>query len=274
MQDKKYDFENDSSLLKPIKLLYVHQSQYSNDWNSLVHAHGFVEIFYITSGCGEFTIENQKYYVEKDNIIMVNHNTKHGEVSFEDSPLEYIVMGVDGISLSFADSLYHNEIIKDLYLTKKVRKYFDLLIEELEENTKNKEKVCTNIANAILAKLTLNSKNIEINRHKSMVSPEIMRVKNYIDDNFKDDIDLDKLATIAHINKFYLVHSFKKAFTLTPIQYLNKKKLEHCKDLIINTDYSILQISELCNFSSQSYFSQSFKKEYGMSPNQMKKKQA
>ena len=73
------------------------------------------------------------------------------------------------------------------------------------------------------------------------------------------------------MNKFYLVHAFKQYKGISPISYLIKLRIKHAKDLLITTNNSIAQISESCGFSSQSYFSQVFRKETGMTPNEFRK---
>ena len=48
------------------------------------------------------------------------------------------------------------------------------------------------------------------------------------------------------------------------MNYLNRKRIEVCKELLENTDYGISDIAHLTGFSSQSYLSQSFRKSCGM----------
>lgn len=89
-------------------------------------------------------------------------------------------------------------------------------------------------------------------------------VKRYIDANYSEDICLDSLAGLAHLNKYYLIHAFTESYGISPINYLNEKRIQNCKELLASTDYSIAEIARLSGFSSQSYFSQSFRKSCGM----------
>lgn len=61
---------------------------------------------------------------------------------------------------------------------------------------------------------------------------------------------LDTLAEVAHINKYYLAHTFQKAYGISPITYLNRRRIEESKHMLGNTSYSLAQISELMGFSS------------------------
>ena len=86
------------------------------------------------------------------------------------------------------------------------------------------------------------------------------------------------LAAITHINKFYLAHSFTECIGQSPINYLTDRRLAACKELLISSNLSVAQVASSAGFSSQSYFSQIFRKKTGMTPRQYRsrysKKQA
>ena len=52
---------------------------------------------------------------------------------------------------------------------------------------------------------------------------------------------------------------------------VDEKRIDESKKLLENTDYSIAEISKLIGFSSQSYFSQAFKKKTLMTPNEYRR---
>ncbi len=93
---------------------------------------------------------------------------------------------------------------------------------------------------------------------------ECSRIKRYIDSHYQDDITLDSLAKMAHLNKYYFVHAFTKFYGQSPIQYLTAIRLKTSKDLLESSDYTISEIAQLSGFSSPSYFAQCFRKNCGM----------
>lgn len=88
--------------------------------------------------------------------------------------------------------------------------------------------------------------------------------KRYLDSNYSENINLDHLSALSHLNKYYLSHEFTKYYGISPINYLSRKRIDVCKELLENTDYGISDIAHLVGFSSQSYLSQSFRKSCGM----------
>ena len=69
----------------------------------------------------------------------------------------------------------------------------------------------------------------------------------------------------------YLAHTFQKEYGISPITYLNCRRIEESKYMLGNTGYSLAQISELMGFSSPSYFSQCFRKAEGLTPNEYRR---
>lgn len=86
---------------------------------------------------------------------------------------------------------------------------------------------------------------------------------NNIDFIEKSAKDVYKLA---HYSPNHTIKFFKKYLGMTPTEYMNKLKLNYAGNLLKNTDYTILQISNMIGFSSLSYFISLFKKTYGVSP--------
>ena len=99
-----------------------------------------------------------------------------------------------------------------------------------------------------------------------LLNSECARIKKYLDANYAENITLDTLAALSHMNKYYMAHAFAKYMGVSPITYLLQKRIEEGKSLLSSTSHSISQIATSLGFSSQSYFSQAFKKATGRTP--------
>ena len=89
-----------------VKLLNVASAKYSGDWQCAVHTHAYMELFYIIGGTGMFLIGNQEHPVHVNDIIMINPDVSHAEVSINGQTLEYIVLGIEGIQ-AFQQTILH-----------------------------------------------------------------------------------------------------------------------------------------------------------------------
>lgn len=282
MGNTRYVFNNEESIKKiDSKLLYVSTSKYEGDWHSTKHSHYFTELFYVISGKGSFVVENKTFPVKENDLVIINPNIEHTEKSYNSNPLEYIVLGIDGLSFNFdKENLNQQYSVYNFNNDKReILFYLKLLLKELEEQKKEYELICLNILEVLLIYIMRHA-NYAFSVTKASLSKNINRecnkIKRYLDSNYALDISLDNLADLTHMNKYYLIHAFTKYSGMSPINYLNNKRIEESKNLLATTDYSIAEISNVIGFSSQSYFSQSFKKKLRISPNeyrkQMKKK--
>ena len=94
----------------------------------------------------------------------------------------------------------------------------------------------------------------------------------YINKNYKNNITLDTVANMVHLNASYFSSIFKKEVGLNFSTYLNKVRIEQSMILLKNTDYSILNIALEVGFEDQSYFSKVFKNLTNMTPKHYRQK--
>lgn len=251
------------------RLIYVSSSIYEGDWFSMRHSHNFSELFYVRSGQGNFIVENETFPVQQDDLVIVNPNVEHTEVSVSSDPLEYVVLGVEGMSFDFGnqnDDSCNHVIINSRNQRDELLFYFNAMLRETENKEENYEAICKNLLEVVLISLMRSSGHPFSVVASQKVKKECSVIKRYIDSNYAKDISLDSLAERAHISKYYLVHTFAKYYGMSPINYLNVVRIRASKELLETTDLSISQISQSTGFSSQSYFSQSFRRSCGMTP--------
>ncbi len=90
--------------------------------------------------------------------------------------------------------------------------------------------------------------------------------KSWIDRNFKEEVDIQQMADVALLNREHYIRLFKKAFQVTPRQYLIGLRIQHAKKLLIETNHSISSICHEIGFQSLSSFSGLFKQRTSYSP--------
>ena len=98
----------------------------------------------------------------------------------------------------------------------------------------------------------------------------VIGVKNYIDNNYDKDVNLDLLSRLRFVSKFHLLRLFKKHYGLTPRQYLIDKRIEKSKEQLIK-GMSVAETCLVVGFESLGSFSTLFKTKTGKSPTEFKK---
>lgn len=103
-------------------------------------------------------------------------------------------------------------------------------------------------------------------------SKPVITATDYIYNHLNEKISLDTLSSILDINKSYMCELFKKETGMTIYTYITKLKIEAAQNMLVNSDYSSIDISNYFAFSSHSHFINTFKKYTGQTPNEYKRK--
>lgn len=254
-----------------VKLLYVSSAQYGGDWHSSMHAHDCTELFYVVSGTGHFKVEGQLFSVSADDLVVINPNVEHTELSRDNRPLEYIVLGVEGLEFSPAQEEDSRYCVMQLQGQREdILPLLRALLREAAAKQSGYELICQNILEILTAQL---GRRTELSAASAghYANKECALVRRYIDSHFKENITLSQLSDLVHINKYYLVHTFSREYGVSPISYLISRRLQESKYLLTRTNHSLSQISHMLGFSSPSYFSQSFRRSEKMSPLEYRK---
>ncbi len=94
----------------------------------------------------------------------------------------------------------------------------------------------------------------------------LKRVLTHIHRNICKNIEIGELADIACVTKPHLIRLFKNELGTSPIQYINRKKIEKAQLLLFTTENPIKDIAFTLGFSDHSYFIRLFRKLSGTTP--------
>lgn len=83
---------------------------------------------------------------------------------------------------------------------------------------------------------------------------------------YNEPYSLDELALEYDVNKFRLCREFAKYYEYTPIQYLNLIRINKAKELLLNTDEKIVNISQMVGIENPNHFIRLFKEKTGVTP--------
>ena len=284
MSNTRYNVNEKNIYNIDFELLYISKSKYGEDWHSTSHFHPFTEIFFITHGNGIMEIDYIDVAVKEGDLIIINPNCPHTEKSSYNymDQLEYIVFGINNLTLAnkslpqlngeTPNPTYYK--IMNFNNNKNVILYYlNTLVHEVEEKESNYELACKSILTLFIIYISRNAQStLLIADNPEKLNIECVKIKNYIDSHYSENITLDILSNLRYVNKFHLVHLCTKQMGISPINYLISRRIEESKNLLTTTNYTIRDISTIVGFSNSSYFSQMFKKFTGYSPRMYKNK--
>lgn len=261
------DTSGGDSILSRAKLLNVSSAKYGGDWHSVPHTHNYAELFYTVGGSGQFRIGDKLYPVHQNQLVIISPNIIHTEVSYKVSPLEYIVLGIEGLELSVDDNNDGRFCIIDCPGGGEIVSCLRNIYRETVDQKPGYELICQAYMEILISHLMRSTSFAPAPEPApSQVSRHCAAVRHYIDAHYKEPLNLDMLASQAHVSKYYLAHAFKAEYGISPINYQIYLRIKESRYLLRETDMSLSQISRILGFSSASYFSQSFRKAEGVSP--------
>ena len=94
---------------------------------------------------------------------------------------------------------------------------------------------------------------------------------NYIDFHYMEMLSLESLAARFSVNKNYLSARFHKEVGTTVTDYINQTRINRATGLLRHTALSVQQIAEQCGFADANYFTRTYKKIQGFTPNEYRK---
>ena len=94
----------------------------------------------------------------------------------------------------------------------------------------------------------------------------IADMRDRFDKSYETPYSLDELAAEYGVNKFRLCREFAKYYEYTPIQYLNKVRIDQAKKLLLETDEKVVNISQMIGIENPNHFIRLFKEKTGVTP--------
>lgn len=94
---------------------------------------------------------------------------------------------------------------------------------------------------------------------------------SYIEDNYMNKFPIEQLAEICHLSPTHFRRIFQSVMRTSPLHYLNTIRIMNACNLLTNTNYTILTISEMTGFSTLSNFHRQFSRMMSLSPTEYRK---
>ncbi len=179
-------------------------------------------------------------------------------ISIDKEIIGYIVLGQIKVDVNFDKSKFFKEELK---IIDQLKSEYDSIPKSL----KSKILSTLNIA-SILAKHLLVENIIKVKKNKRLEN-----VIKYINDNINKNLSIKTITENTYESKSSLYLLFKQSFKMTIGEYINNERIKKATELIQTTNFDMERISIEVGFSSQSYFSKTFKRIKGVSPMQFRK---
>jgi len=110
-----------------------------------------------------------------------------------------------------------------------------------------------------------------ISEHELTVPYQLSKLISKMEQKYSNDLSVEQMCEMANLSRAVLFRQFKRYFNETPLNYLNRIRIEHASQMLLNTDMNIEEIAAATGFSDGVYFARRFRTANGMPPSQFRK---
>ena len=100
---------------------------------------------------------------------------------------------------------------------------------------------------------------------------DIVKTQEYMDQHWRDEFDLDKIAQSVSLSSRHFRRIFKEVVGCTPFEYYQRVKIEKVQEKLLDGNLSIDQAFAACGVASRGAYYRLFKEIVGVSPSKFRK---
>lgn len=96
----------------------------------------------------------------------------------------------------------------------------------------------------------------------------IWSLTRYLQEHLSEEISLNLLADVFHLNPQYIGQLFKNEIGVNFLSYLTNIRMERAKKLLVSTDLPVSEVAQRSGYADYRVFTKTFKKAGGVTPSQ------
>lgn len=232
-------------------------------------------LHYITHGTGTFYYNHENFALEAGDLFLLKPNEMTYYVANSSDPWSYYWIGISGTKPEdlFSLSKINETAILKYSQSKKTKTIGNLIKEIVLQTESNLTQLDYIKAYSYLYSIMYELGKAYPNplRENKIKHDYFSQIKNYIDQNYHNNIDIQSIADQLNINRSYLSVLFKKNIGLSPKKYMMDVRMKRASQLLFATKMTINEIAFSVGYNDQATFSKAFKNYFLLTPSQYRK---
>lgn len=264
--------ENESS--SPIfHLLSCGQICARSPWTFDIRSMDCFLYLYTEEGCGKLLINSQVYSLEVGSFLLLDCNQRFRiDVAIE--PWNYRIAFASGSPIAYYRCLFPKERLhilrtstySDFYM------HMDRLLKLYPGNRLPQKLIISDL----LGHMTVNSITSLLNEAAPIrqIPSYIEEMRTLFDQKFQQAYTLNDLEKYFHVSKYRLCREFSAAYSISPLQYLNKHRVDMAMHLLCTTNHRIHEVGNMVGIENTNHFITLFRKYTGTTPSEYRQRMA
>lgn len=250
------------------------------------HYHREMEFLLVLRGSVFITVENETYYLKENDLLLINYNEPHStRRTDEENILLAVQIDTDFYSNYFKDFNRMKFDCKSYEYDDSEQEKFDFIRHYIAKIVWELNKKNFGYQMKVGAYLKLLGEHLLNNYRYTLIDEEeyklksddyirLQRILDYIDENFDKKITLNEVADEENLNYYYLSHFIKDKLGMPFQEYINNIRLDNAVKMLVDTNETIINISNINGFSNTNFFNKIFRERYVCTPTEYRKKYA
>ncbi|MFS2223726.1 AraC family transcriptional regulator [Pantoea sp. B65] len=233
------------------------------------------ELMFIVKGSGTYNIDGRGYQIKQGDLMLFNVGILHDENPHPSDDLLIFSCGVEqlkfeGLPTNFLCPRSQVAVMPAGDFYEEICHIF----YQMWHHVSSERPYAAEIGNSLLSVLLLLCRNIWIENKQLCETPAVLlgqRIKDFIDEHYKDDIALTSITTALNINRFYLAHVFKSYSGYSPKQYQTRRRIGEAQSLLLSTRLGVTEVANAVGYDNVNNFHRIFQNMIGIPPARYKK---
>lgn len=236
-----------------------------------LHSMNCFMLLYTRRGCGKLTVNNQVYTLVHPALLLFDCRQRF-HIDIAVSPWEYQVLYLDAEAPSYYYGLLPQGKIPLMPVTpySETALCLERLLVPCDSSHTASALTISHLVSTVITTCILSQ--FERENPGNSLPNYLEEIHSLFDNAFQENYSLDELEKRFSVSKYRLCREFHTAFGMSPLQYLNKRRIDIAIHLLLTTGHKIHEIGSMVGIDNTNHFITLFKKFTGYTPLEYKQR--
>ncbi len=251
--------------------LYFHKAVREIGSCGTRHYHSTFEVYYMKEGSCNYFIDNKSYEVHGGDVILIPEGVIHKTIYGKEMHTRWLInvtadMIPKGVIPLIPSMIY---LYRNPAIIPELERIYNKIGEEYESSNIFKDELLGCLVHELFYLFARNYDNRERVETGNIFVEQTVK---YIQKNYMNEITLSGMARMRSVSPEHLSRTFRKETGFRFSEYLTLVRLQHAEYMLKNEPgKSVSDVAYACGFNDSNYFSDKFKKTYGIAPSKVKR---
>lgn len=263
-----WENENASPLLK---LLSGGKQSVYFPWSFDIRSMDCFLLLYTEQGCGKLLINSQVYSLDEGSFLLLDCGQRF-RIDIAKEPWNYKIAFLTGNSLPYYRRLFPKDrlAILQTHPLSDLTMSMDILLTQFPGKSLPQKLIISDLLTHMVT--TCLAHTLKEEESSPKIPSYIEKIHALFDQEFQKPYTLDHLEKQFEVSKYRICREFNAAYGVSPMQYLNRRRIEAARHLLLTTNHRIHVVGNMVGIDNTNHFISLFKKYIGQTPFEYKQR--